>query len=227
MMLLEAGYIALATRYPSAPTVWWSNPIDLQSAQRAWDGHEFTPTTYFIVGGVACRVRLLPHGHRQVVELLLPGDNTSEDHIDIGSNMVIAPLGRCEVFKVAGVDLSEAADHSKSLRLQLNKAERRRRAILDERLFGLGTRSARIRMAHFYCELLARCGEHKSLAASCDHPFTYPDLGDMLGLSAVFASRTLSLLRSSGSIDIVNGRLTVHNYEALKQFATFEDAYLR
>ncbi len=83
-----------------------------------------------------------------------------------------------------------------------------------------------MRMAHFYCELLTRCGEHKYLAASCNHPFAYADLGDLLGLSAVFANRTLSLLQNRVSIDIVDGQLTVHDYEALKHFASFEDAYL-
>jgi CRP-like cAMP-binding protein len=61
---------------------------------------------------------------------------------------------------------------------------------------------------------------------TCDLPIRQEDLGDALGMTNVHVSRTLAMIRASGSVEFRGGKLTVMNWEQLVQIAQFDGSYL-
>lgn len=82
-------------------------------------------------------------------------------------------------------------------------------------------------MAHLLCELFLR---HKAVGLVTDHAFEFPitqgELADALGLSNVHVNRTLQELRSQGLIGGQSHRLTILDWERLKQVGEFDPTYL-
>ena len=100
-------------------------------------------------------------------------------------------------------------------------------AIEREWLVNMGQRIADRAMAHFFCELLVRLRVVGLVRDNgCDVPLTHGDLGDVLGFSAIHATRTLQHLRAEKLIVFRQHRLTVVDEERLRQFAGFKENYL-
>jgi DNA-binding transcriptional regulator LsrR (DeoR family) len=55
---------------------------------------------------------------------------------------------------------------------------------------------------------------------------TQAELGDALGISTVHVNRTLQELRAAGLIRLQGARLTVLDWEALKEVGEFDPTYL-
>lgn len=99
-------------------------------------------------------------------------------------------------------------------------------AIHRQWLVAIG-RSAAVRMAHLFCELLLRMevvGLAKGL--SFDFPLTQDQLASCLNLTTVHVNRTLQSLRRQALIDLSNRQLTILDFPALQKIAEFEPAYL-
>ena len=86
----------------------------------------------FVHNGWLCRSRVLPHGARQIIELLLTGDHHVSRPETAGDTL--SALSRCEVSRVPASELQRAMDASETLRKVIVDAERRRSTILEERL---------------------------------------------------------------------------------------------
>jgi len=82
-------------------------------------------------------------------------------------------------------------------------------------------------MAHLFCEMY-----HRSKAAglvehgSCEMPVTQEMLADALGLTGVHVNRTLQTLRDTGAVEHKGGRLFVHDFDRLADYADFDPRYL-
>ena len=61
---------------------------------------------------------------------------------------------------------------------------------------------------------------------SCALALTQEDLSEATGLSQVHVDRTLQDLRARGLLSFDQGRLTVHDWDALAQLADFQLDYL-
>ncbi|MEM7688984.1 MAG: Crp/Fnr family transcriptional regulator [Pseudomonadota bacterium] len=83
------------------------------------------------------------------------------------------------------------------------------------------------RIAHIYCELQTRLSMiGRANPRAVRTPFTQLDLADMVGVSAVHANRAVSKLREIELAEIRRGTLYTENWEALKNYAQFDPAYL-
>ncbi len=60
----------------------------------------------------------------------------------------------------------------------------------------------------------------------CELPQTQAELGDALGISTVHVNRTLQELRAAGLIRLQGARLTVLDWEGLKEVGEFDPTYL-
>ena len=83
------------------------------------------------------------------------------------------------------------------------------------------------RIAHIYCELHRRLeligqANNRSLRT----PFTQIDLADMCGVSAIHANRAVGKLRELELAEIRRGDLYTSNWDALREYAQFDGAYL-
>ena len=179
----------------------------------------------FVHNGWLCRSRVLPHGARQIIELLLTGDHHVSRPETAGDTL--SALSRCEVSRVPASELQRAMDASETLRKVIVDAERRRSTILEERLVSLGQRSALQRLAHLLCELVARAAGGADDDAECRIPLTQADFADVLGLSAVHINRTLQDLKGRGLIVLLRGRLKILDRSGLAALAQFSPDYLQ
>ena len=174
--------------------------------------------------GWACAVRILANGHRQVLDLFLPGQVMGLREIGFDSNhSEIVALSDIEACPFPRSRLQELFDQAPQLGELFLIIMAREQALLTERMINIGRRSAQERLAHFLLELYVR------LACPVDDlelPMNQTIIGDALGLSAVHVSRTLSGLKEIKLVDSDNGCIRIRDPEGLAKLADFDHAYL-
>lgn len=181
----------------------------------------------FILQGYACQYVDLPNGSRQIVAILMPGDECFASR---------SPYAEHPIRTLTEVTISEAAAPAVAALLQrhpavadaLWQADLVTQATLCERLTSLGRRSARERLAHLLCEFFLR-SEAVGLTTGdqCAFPFSQTDIADVLGLSLVHVNRLLQALRASNLIRLESRLLTVIDFPRLKSVGQFDAQYLR
>lgn len=182
---------------------------------------------HLIREGYACRYKVLEDGSRQIMAWLLPGD-ICDLHIAILGEMDhgIATLTQCDVAFVPVETVYEL-----TMSPQINRAlwwnTLSDEAILREWLVNIGGRSATQRVAHLFCELLARLHMVERATENAFHyPATQRDLADSLGMSVVQANRSLQALKDEGLIAQTGRTLRVLDVDALRTFSGFNPNYL-
>jgi hypothetical protein len=100
-------------------------------------------------------------------------------------------------------------------------------AVFREWMLSVGQREAYNRMTHLLCELLVRL-RAVGLAQdhACDLPTIQLEFGDALGISTVHVSRVLQQMRAEGLIETRGTRLTVPDWDKLKEVGDFDPTYL-
>ena len=115
-----------------------------------------------------------------------------------------------------------------SPRRTISKATRIEEATSREWLLNLGSRSAAERIAHLFCELLARL-QTVDLASTESYafPVSQSELSATVGLSPVHVNRTLQDLRRAGLIELHGRTLQIKDGPRLRAMAGFTPDYLR
>ncbi len=99
--------------------------------------------------------------------------------------------------------------------------------IIAQWVINLGSRQARSRLAHFFCELSVRYRlMDQSDGRTFRLPMTQEQLGDALGLTPVHINRTLQGLRGDGLVSFERGRVEVLDPFLLEATAEFDSGYL-
>lgn len=99
--------------------------------------------------------------------------------------------------------------------------------IVAQWVINLGSRDARTRLAHFFCELAVRYRlMDQSDGRAFRLPMTQEQLADALGLTPVHINRTLQSLRGDGLISFDQGRVDILDTHMLEAAAEFDPAYL-
>ena len=189
---------------------------------------EVSQSVNVVMSGWACRYKVLPDGRRQIIALFLPGDMCDPYVFLLGAmDHGIGTLGPCDVAKVPAQGIHALSANNPPLlealwwqTLVAFEAQR-------EWTISIGRRTALERIAHLFCEVLARLAAvGLSNGSSCEWPLRQSDLADATGLSTVHVNRILQELRTLGFIDLHGQRLTVHNHDGLAKLAMFDPAYL-
>lgn len=178
--------------------------------------------------GLVARYKDLSEGQRQIMEVHVPGDFTDLhgfplkklDH-DVGA------ISAVEIAWVPHEALHRITEREPHLTRVLWLSTLMDSAIQRERILSVGRRPARSRISHLLCELYLRLeavgmAEDKSYAL----PFTQADLADTTGLTSVHVNRMLRELREQGLLTFRGGRVTIHDWERMKQVAEFDPIYL-
>jgi CRP-like cAMP-binding protein len=77
------------------------------------------------------------------------------------------------------------------------------------------------------CEMYVRQQETRQISdATFRMPLTQATLADALGLSAVHTNRIIRELKEGGFVEWQGDRVTVRDWEGLKQLAEFDPTYL-
>jgi CRP/FNR family transcriptional regulator, nitrogen fixation regulation protein len=159
---------------------------------------------YLLISGAARRCSIRSDGHRQIVDLLLPGDffglafgDKSDATIEaVAENTVVASYPRPRIEALADSDPKIARE----LREIAFKALSR----MQSQMLILGRITAMEKVGSFILEMAARLSNGDSEAVTL--PVSRYDIADYLGVSVETVSRALSELRRHGAIKLLNTR---------------------
>jgi CRP-like cAMP-binding protein len=187
------------------------------------------PTHVFVVSkGWALRYRTLNDGRRQIVNVMLPGDcfdlqaliATKADHS-------VVALTNVELLRLKRENFLNALKSNASLATAFWWAAVQEESILREQIVRLGRRSGRERLAHMLLELRRRLLQAgQEVGDTLTLPMSREVLADLLGLSSVHVSRSVSALRDAGLIRTSNGSIQLLDIEGLAEVAQFDPSYL-
>ena len=183
---------------------------------------------YLLCSGWASSVRHLIDGSDQILDVRVPGDfigiadmrlKHAPHATEAITRVELAPISyRALMSRDAGMArLAEAILYSVNCDM----------AITSEHLVSVARRNPQVRTAHFLLELserLSRAGLGEPDHYHC--PLSQYLLADVLGLTAVHLNRTLRQLRERGLVSFKTAHVTIHDRQAMVEFAGFDPAYL-
>jgi CRP-like cAMP-binding protein len=181
-----------------------------------------------VVEGFVCRYKLTESGKRQIFSFHLPGDipDLQSLHLQVMDHSVMT-LTPSKVAFIPHENLKTLMHECPRIADVMWRDTLIDAAVFREWMVGIGRRSAATRIAHVLCEILVRMrAVGLGDGHSCDLPVTQAELGDALGLSTVHVNRSLQELRAMGLITLKGSRLTVENWDGLKEEGEFDPTYL-
>lgn len=183
---------------------------------------------HIVLGGLACRYKILSDGRRQILAFLVPGD-----HCDFNVFLMprvdhnIATLAPSLVASVPRQELEAAVAERPTLARAFSVSTLLDVSMLREWLVNVGRRNAYERMAHLLWEMYLRHALVGKVAEDAFHlPLTQADLADALGLSTVYVNKTITRLRASGIIETDRRQIRILNPDELSAIAGFDGTYL-
>jgi CRP-like cAMP-binding protein len=185
--------------------------------------------TVLLLGGMACRYKMMANGRRAIVGFLVPGDFTnlpfsSPQRLDFG----VGALTLCEVVALPCVVLEALAAHNSPLGEALWACIETDAALERAWLANLSQCTADQRLAHLLCELRWRL-EAVGLAdrESVHLPIRQQDLADAMGISTVHVNRVLHDLKENKLIRATDHTFFIPDLGRLEYFAGFDAGGLR
>lgn len=182
-----------------------------------------SPHPRLIVGGWACRPRILPDGRRQMLGVLLPGDMMGDrgDRRPLALNPVVAltPVRTIGIGRMVQAVRNEPGEYPAIVRA-LAAIDRCEEMALLDHVVRLGCQSALQRTAHLLLEL-----HHRLSIIGFVHNGTFPmpltqdTLGELLGLSLVHINRIVSQLRREELAVIRGGVVAIQDFARLALLA--------
>jgi CRP-like cAMP-binding protein len=181
-----------------------------------------------VIDGLLATSKISATGQRQVMAFHISGDmpDIQSLHLEI-LDCDLRSIGPSQVAFIEHAALQALCEASSRIAAALFRCALIEAAIYREWLLNVGQRPALSRLAHLFCETMARMetiGAAKD--GSCDFPVTQGDLSEAAGLSAVHINRTLQALRARGLISLTRHKLTIHDWDGLMELAGFQPDYL-
>lgn len=183
---------------------------------------------FVICKGWGLRYRALKDGRRQIVNVMLPGDCFDlQALIDTRADHSVEALTNVELLRLNSEDFLAAIKSNANLATAFWWAAVQEESILREQIVRLGRRTGRERLAHILLELRRRLLHAGQEVGDTLHlPMSREVLADLLGLSSVHVSRSISALRAAGLIRTSNGSIQLLDKDGLAAVGQFDSAYL-
>ncbi|WP_244610562.1 Crp/Fnr family transcriptional regulator [Microvirga pakistanensis] len=181
-----------------------------------------------LLEGFACTYKITGHGKRQIVSFNIPGDIPDLQSLHLKAlDASVGTIEPCKVGFIPHDALRDLCNRNPRITAAFWRETLIDAAIFREWVTNVGRREAYNRMAHVLCEMLVRL-RAVGLAEdhTCDLPITQVELGDALGISNIHVNRVLQQLRADGLIETKGTRLTIRDWEKLKQVGDFDPTYL-
>jgi CRP-like cAMP-binding protein len=186
-------------------------------------------TIFLVLDGMLIRYRITRDGHRQVVNVALPGDSVGSPSCFFeGALYSVRTLTNAIVASISLDAMSALLDAKPRIAAKLFWLFSCDAALCAEHVVVVGRRSARERIVHFFLELLTRL-QVIGLAdeTSFQMPFSQDIICDALGLSLAYVNRELGLLAREGLITISGHKVVMSDPSALADLVDFENRYLQ
>jgi CRP-like cAMP-binding protein len=159
---------------------------------------------YCVASGLARKCALMPEGRRRIVDFLLPGEffgfSAGDEHafaveaVVEGTTVARYPRGRIE----------RLADGDPQLRRLIRELVFQAISRVQARILILGPTTAREKVFYFLADIAKRSSHETTAAVAL--PMSRYDIADYLSLSVETVSRSLTRLRHSGAISLLDGR---------------------
>ncbi|MBM1170616.1 Crp/Fnr family transcriptional regulator [Microvirga arabica] len=181
-----------------------------------------------LLSGFTCVYKITAGGKRQIVSFNIPGDipDLQSLHLKVLDNSV-ATISQCRVGFITHDDLRDLCNRYPRITSAFWRETLIEAAIFREWVTNVGRREGVSRMAHVLCELLVRL---KAVGLvedhACDLPITQSEFADALGFTTVHVNRVLQQMRAEGLIVTQGTRLTIPDWDRLKQVGEFDPTYL-
>ncbi len=181
-----------------------------------------------VVSGIAYRYRLLQDGRRQILGMLLPGDFCDLQGALLGSSdHYTEALTDAETVWLTRETIDRLTLAPTRIARALWWSTLVDEAILRAWLTNMGQQEANKWLAHFICEFLLRLQVvGRAQADAFEMPFRQAKLADILGITSVHVSRTLSDLRDRGLLDLSHRRVKIPDVARLRAYCEFDPSYL-
>lgn len=181
------------------------------------------PTFYTLYEGWAVRYHRLGDESRQILDVILPGDQVGFTRVLLGESahsvQTLTPATFCVLDGCALPGFLKANPEMALDLLRTGLAEARRS---DLRLTMMGRLSAPERVGYFLIETYDRL-RRRGMARGGTSPFPLRgvDIADAVGLSRVHVMRALKELRSTALLDLDGGDLVIPNFAKLAKFTGY------
>ena len=181
-----------------------------------------------VVDGLAGRFDQLANGHRQITAIHIPGDMCDLHSVAVPhTGWGIEALTGTTILRVPHDQLRALTIKYPAIAYAFWRDTIADASILAKWISALGRRSAKLRLAHLFCELGIRM-EQAQLGTRDSYllPVTQAQLGDVIGVTTVHVNRTFQTLRREGLLHSEGSKIQVLDFERLCSLAEFDARYL-
>jgi CRP-like cAMP-binding protein len=202
--------------------------VDLRADQDIVREGDRPTRSCLVLDGFTCFSKLSGDGRRQIMAFNIAGDipDLQSMHLEVLDN-TLGTITPCKVGFIQHEVLHNLCHRYPRIASALWRETLIDAAIFREWILNIGRRDAYSRMAHLLCELLVRL---KAIGLAedytCDLPMTQVELADATGISTVHVNRVLQELRGAGLFTFTGSKLTVLDWDGLKQAGDFDPTYL-
>jgi CRP-like cAMP-binding protein len=180
-----------------------------------------------VVDGLVGRFGQNRDGERQITALYIPGD-MADLHAAVwpDSTSALQALADSSVLFVPHVALRSAAASYPGIAEAFWRECAIDGAAVARWVINVGSRSARTRLAHLFCEMAIRYGAKQNEPVSYLFPASQQHIGDMTALTSVHVNRTLRGLREEGLVRMHVKKVEILNWAGLQIAGEFDSNYL-
>jgi CRP-like cAMP-binding protein len=184
-------------------------------------------TACLVVSGMCARMGQTISGERQITGFFRAGDFPNLHSVMVPSaSSAIQAVVESRILRVRHADIRALAIAFPAIAEALWRDTVCDAATSAEWVVNVGRRSAKVRLAHLYCEMAIRAEAVSENAFEFDFPATQVILADATGLSAVHTNRSMQALKAIGVLEIRGKTALVRNWSMLMELAGFDQAYL-
>jgi CRP-like cAMP-binding protein len=181
-----------------------------------------------LLDGMVCRYRALGQRRRQVLAFQYPGDIF--DAYSFVLEIMDHNIGALMPSRIAFIRheaMVDVFDRHPRVARAVWKDTLIDAAVFAEWMTNIRAKDPPSQIAHLLCEVFTRLsvvGLREDNAIKW--PITHKDLSDALSLGEDYIAVVLENFRFKGWVSIFEGKLLMHNFEALKELAQFDPTYL-
>lgn len=186
---------------------------------------ETNGSVYLVLSGWICVSKSMVDGHRQIVDIVLPGGVLEPATADISTSGVeIQALTDVTCAVIPREIWQRFVDANPELGLMLQREIGAAMTRMSERMLRLGKGTAESIIAFVFCELCLRSTGLSLWEVRKFHiPMTQQQLGDLCGLSSVHICRTLRRFKRNGVLDVRDHmEVTFHDIDTLADIAQID-----
>lgn len=193
------------------------------------DGGDEVDSLYVVKTGWLFSYTILPDGRRQVLQLHYPGDivgipDLAFEHATTAIETLTGGC-LCPFPKKALDEIFEQSPRVTALLFSIGMVDH---VVLLDRIRAISRMSAMERLAHFLLEIQSRLRiTDKDIGAEFELPLSQDVIGDAIGLTNVYVSKSFARMEERGDIRRDGRKIEICREDELRELCDFHDRYMR